>query len=81
MVAAYAAAKGLDLIAFVGTELADAMREAAITMGYSEDRVARFADAHAAASVLGPILRADDLVLVKASRAAGLDAFVEEVLQ
>ena len=81
MVAAYAAAKGLDLIVFVGTELADAMREAAITMGYSEDRVERFADAHAAASVLGPILRADDLVLVKASRAAGLDAFVEEVLQ
>ena len=37
-------------------------------------------DVASAAATLGPILSEGDLVLVKASRAAGLDGFVKEVL-
>jgi len=80
MVAAYAAAKPLDLLVLVGGRLADVMREAALTMGLSADCCERFSDALEAARVIGPILSDQDLVLVKASRAVGLDRFVQEVV-
>lgn len=80
LVGAYAAACGVDLLACVGGALADEIAGGATTMGMSPDRVERFADPHEAASVLGPVLSCDDLVLAKASRAAGLDAFAREVL-
>lgn len=79
-VGAYAAAKGLDLLVFIGHELAGQMAEAARTVGQSEDALEVFPDVASAAATLGPILSEGDLVLVKASRAAGLDGFVKEVL-
>ena len=79
-VGAYAAAKGLDLLVFVGHELAGQMAEAARTVGQSEDALEVFPDVASAAATLAPILSEGDLVLVKASRAAGLDGFVKEVL-
>ena len=79
-VGAYAAAKGVDLLVLVGGELADEMAEAARTMGLSEDAIERFETVERAVEVMGPVLSAGDVVLVKASRAAGLDAFVRGVL-
>ena len=79
-VGAYAAAKGLDLLVIVGAELADQMAEAARTMGLSEDALCRLATVDDALAVIGPVLAEGDLVLVKASRAAGLDNFVRGVL-
>lgn len=79
-VGAYAAAKGLDLLVFIGGALAAEMAEAARTCGQSEDALEVFPDVATAASTIAPILGEGDLVLVKASRAAGLDGFVKEVL-
>ncbi|MBM6774964.1 UDP-N-acetylmuramoyl-tripeptide--D-alanyl-D-alanine ligase [Olsenella profusa] len=79
-VGAYAAAKGVDLLVLVGGPLADEMAEAARTMGLSEDAIERFATAEEAADVMGPVLAAGDVVLVKASRSVGLDRFVRRVL-
>lgn len=56
------------------------MAEAALTMGLSEDRIERALDVGEASRVIVPALTEDDLVLVKASRAVGLDALVREVL-
>ncbi|WP_417575158.1 UDP-N-acetylmuramoyl-tripeptide--D-alanyl-D-alanine ligase [Paratractidigestivibacter sp.] len=77
---AYAAAKGLDMLVFIGGHLADVMAEAACTMGASEDAVHRFATVDDAVAALKPVLAAGDLVLVKASRSEGLDRFAKEVL-
>lgn len=79
-VGAYAAAKGVDLLVLVGGALADEMAEAARTMGLSEDAIERFATVDEAVSVMVPVLAPGDLVLVKASRAAGLDKFVKGAL-
>ena len=79
-VGAYAAAKGVDLLVLIGDELAGAMAEAALTMGLSEDAVERFSTVEEAVDVIGPVLAPGDLVLVKASRASGLDNFVRGVL-
>ena len=80
LVGAYAAACAPDMLALVGGTLADEMAEAARTMGLSDDRVVRLATVGDAVRVLGPVLGEGDVVLVKASRAAGLDAFVRGVL-
>lgn len=80
MVGAYAAAKPIDLLVFVGDEGARIMEDGARTMGYSEDNVERFATADEAAQVMAPVFGENDLVLVKGSRAVGLDHFVREVL-
>ena len=79
-VGAYAAAKGVDLLAIIGGDLADDMAEGARTMGLSEDAIVRFDSVRRAVEVLGPVLGEGDLVLVKASRASGLDEFVRGVL-
>ncbi|OUO34625.1 UDP-N-acetylmuramoyl-tripeptide--D-alanyl-D-alanine ligase [Olsenella sp. An290] len=79
-VGAYAAAKGVDLLVLIGGELAAEVAEAARTMGLSEDAIESFPTVDDAARVIGPVLSDGDLVLVKASRAAGLDAFVKGVL-
>ena len=79
-VGAYAAAKRPDLLVVVGNEWASEMAEAALTMGLSEDRIERALDVDEASRVIVPALTEDDLVLVKASRAVGLDALVREVL-
>ena len=79
-VGSYAAAKGLDMLVFIGGALADEMADAARTMGFSEDAVHRFDSVDAAAAALKPAFCAGDLVLVKASRSEGLDRFAKEVL-
>ena len=79
-VGAYAAAKRPDLVVVVGNEWASEMAEAALTMGLPEDRIERVPDVGEACRTVVPSLSEDDLVLVKASRAAGLDALVREVL-
>ncbi len=81
LIGAYAAAKPLDMLVFVGGEAADVMADAALTMGFSADKMERFATSDAAAKVLGPILEPRDLVLAKGSRSVGLDRFVEGVLK
>lgn len=78
-VGAYAAAR-VDLLVLVGGALAAQMGEAARTMGLSDDAVESFATVADAARVMGPVLGEGDVVLVKASRAAGLDEFVRSVL-
>ncbi|MEE1044710.1 MAG: UDP-N-acetylmuramoyl-tripeptide--D-alanyl-D-alanine ligase [Olegusella sp.] len=79
-IGAYVAAKSPDLVVWVGGGDAAEMREAALVMGYSEDKMESFADAASALATMTPVFTQDDLVLVKASRAAGLDAFVKGVL-
>ena len=79
-VGAYVAAVHPDLFVTIGHDLAAAMVEGARTMGLSEDAIASFATVEDAAKAIVPVLEPKDLVLVKASRAEGLDAFVREVL-
>ncbi len=80
MVGAYAAAKPLDMLCVVGGEAADSLVDGARTMGFSDDRLSRFATAAEAARVLVPVLETGDLVLVKASRSVGLELFAKEAL-
>lgn len=80
LVGAYAAAKQLDMLVFVGGPLASTMAESARTMGFSDDRIVTFPTVEDATATMRPIFGEDDLVLVKASRAAGLDAFAKGVL-
>lgn len=80
LVGAYAAAKPLDMLVVIGEDNARQMARAACTMGFSEDRLELFANADDAAKTIVPLLGQGDLVLVKASRAAGLDKFAKEVL-
>ena len=77
---AYAAAKPLDLLVFVGGEHAREMAEAARTMGFSEDRLEVLPTAQAALETIGPVLAEGDLVLAKGSRSVGLDVFAKGVL-
>ena len=79
-IGAFAAAKKLDLLVFVGGEMAREMAEAARTMGHSEDALEVVADADEACRTIAPLLEEGDLVLAKASRSVGLDAFVKGVL-
>ncbi len=79
-IGAYAAAKPLDMLVLIGGELAAEMAEAARTMGMSEDSIQLFATVEDAARVMVGVFAPGDTVLVKASRAAGLDRFAKEVL-
>ncbi|MBP3894377.1 MAG: UDP-N-acetylmuramoyl-tripeptide--D-alanyl-D-alanine ligase [Atopobiaceae bacterium] len=79
-IGAYAAAKPLDLLVFVGGEDAGHMAEAARTMGFSEDRLEVLPTAQRALEVIGPVLAEGDLVLAKGSRSVGLDVFAKGVL-
>lgn len=80
LVGAYAAAKPLDMLVCVGGTLAATMAESARTMGFSDDRIVTFPTVEDATATMRPVLGEGDLVLVKASRAAGLDAFAKGVL-
>ena len=77
---AYAAAKNPQILAIIGGALADQMAEGATTMGMDVGQIARYDTVDAALDALAPVLDGQDLVLVKASRAAGLDAFAKGVL-
>ncbi|MBL6721448.1 MAG: UDP-N-acetylmuramoyl-tripeptide--D-alanyl-D-alanine ligase [Planctomycetes bacterium] len=77
-VGAAVAAAGVDLLITVGAdEVASGAREA----GLAERALVRFADREAAAAGLEAVLHAGDLVLLKGSRAAGLDALVRLLQQ
>ena len=80
LIGAFAAAKPLDMLVFVGGEAADVMADAALTMGFSADKLERFSTTEDATRVLGPVFGPGDLVLAKGSRSVGLDRFVEGVL-
>ena len=69
------------MLVFVGGDLAGEMAEAARTMGASEDRLQLFPTVDAAVETLAPVFSRGDLVLVKASRSCGLDAFARGVLR
>jgi UDP-N-acetylmuramoyl-tripeptide--D-alanyl-D-alanine ligase len=77
---AYAAAKNPEILAIIGGELADQMAEGATTMGMDIGQIARYDTVKAALDALAPVLGGQDLVLVKASRSSGLDAFAKGVL-
>ena len=79
-VGAYVAAKPMDLVVFVGRDAAREMAEAAKTMGLSEDAIELVESVEDVMKIIPPILKDTDTVLVKASRAAGLDAFVRGVV-
>lgn len=79
-VGAYAAAKPLDLLVIIGTHDAAYIEEAALTMGFSRDKLERFDDGASALAALAGVFNEDDLVLVKASRFVGLDQFAKGVL-
>ena len=79
-IGAYAAAKPLDLLVFVGKHNARDMAEATITMGYSQDCLEVLESSERALEVIGPILEESDLVLAKGSRSVGLDVFAKGVL-
>lgn len=76
---AYAAAKKLDFIVFVGGENAGLMARAATLMGADEDRVRVVDTWKSALDEFSGAIEPDDLVLVKASRFVELDRFVEGV--
>ncbi|MDO4805851.1 MAG: UDP-N-acetylmuramoyl-tripeptide--D-alanyl-D-alanine ligase [Coriobacteriales bacterium] len=80
LVGAYAAAKPLDMLVLIGTGDIRHMADAALTMGFSEDKLERFDTVDEAVRVIAPLLRPEDLVLAKASRAAELDMFTRGVL-
>ncbi len=79
-IGAYAAAKPLDLLVFVGGPNAQQMAEAARIMGFSEDLLEVLPTAQRALEVIGPVLAEGDLVLAKGSRSVGLDVFAKGVL-
>ena len=79
-VGAFAAALDLDMIVCVGGPLARAIAEGARTVGFSEDALLVFDSVSDALTALVPVLCEGDVVLAKASRASGLDAFVKGVL-
>lgn len=80
LVGAYAAAADPDLLVLVGGALADECAQGALAVGYPADRVARAADVEQALGLLSGTLAPGDAVLVKASRAQGLDRLAKGVL-
>ncbi len=80
LVGAYAAAKDLDMLCVIGTDRAHAIAQGARDVGMSEDKIVSFESVPEAVTILKPVLKHDDLVLVKASRLAQLDIFTKEVL-
>ncbi len=80
LVGAYAAAKNLDMLCVIGTDRAEAIVRGARDVGMSEDKIVSFKSVSEAVNILKPVFTHEDLVLVKASRAAQLDLFTKEVL-
>ena len=64
----------------MGRDAAREMAEAAKTMGLSEDAIELVESVEDVMKIIPSILKDTDTVLVKASRAAGLDAFVRGVV-
>ena len=80
LVGAYAAATFPDILVLIGDELACEIAEGALSVGFSGDRIERFACVDDALRTMVPVFGNGDAVLVKASRSAGLDRFAKGVL-
>ncbi|MDR7413726.1 MAG: UDP-N-acetylmuramoyl-tripeptide--D-alanyl-D-alanine ligase, partial [Armatimonadota bacterium] len=74
------AVEGVDLLVAVG-QASRELAQAAVQAGLARDRVVWVPDAQAAALELSGRLRAGDVVLVKGSRAVGLERVVEALRQ
>lgn len=74
------AVEGVDLLVAVG-QASRELAHAAVQAGLARDRVVWVPDAQAAALELSGRLRAGDVVLVKGSRAVGLERVVEALRQ
>ena len=68
----------VDLLLTVG-QLGRALGEAALAAGFPADQLSMLPDHSAAIDRLRQLLRAGDLVLVKGSRAVGMDVIVAEI--
>lgn len=79
-IGAYAAARKLDMLVFVGGENAHRMYEAALTMAFPHHKLYHVADVETALNEIAPLLTTQDTVLVKGSRSVQLDLFVKGVL-
>lgn len=73
------AADVVDLLITVG-ELGRLIGEEAIRAGHNPDTIHLLPDERAAVTFLQTALRADDMVLVKGSRAVGMDSIVAELV-
>lgn len=73
------AADVVDLLVTVG-ELGRMIGEEAIRAGHDADTIHLLADEQATVAFLQTALRADDLVLVKGSRAVGMDSIVAQLV-
>jgi UDP-N-acetylmuramoyl-tripeptide--D-alanyl-D-alanine ligase len=76
-----AASAGVDLLIAVGGSDAAAIVRGATAAGVNPDRARYFADAAAATEPVRDALRSGDLVLIKGSRATGMDAIVRALEQ
>ena len=80
LIGSYLAAQQLDLLVLIGTSYAQDMYDAALIMGASTQHILRYKDVEEAAEKLPTLLKEDDCVLVKASRAARLDVLVQAII-
>ena len=72
------AASVVDMLVTVG-ELGKAIADESLSIGYEAEKLYAADDAESAISYLAEQLRADDLVLVKGSRAIGMERIVNEI--
>lgn len=76
----HAVRAGVELLVTVGPG-ADPIGSGAMKAGLTRDATVPFADAESAAAAAGDLVRPGDIVLVKASRAVGLERVVEVLAQ
>jgi UDP-N-acetylmuramoyl-tripeptide--D-alanyl-D-alanine ligase len=78
-IGAEAARSGLDLLVLVG-ELTRAAAAGALESGLAPERVVHLADTEEALAIVPSLLESGDVVLVKGSRATGLDRLVKHLV-
>lgn len=76
-----AANAGVDLLVAVGRTDGEAIANGAIAAGLAGDRVRHVADAASAVAPVREMLQANDLVLIKGSRATAMDVIVRALEQ
>ena len=76
-----AASAGVDELIVVGGPAADGLATGARDGGMPAERIHRFADSAAAAPFVAPLVRPDDLVLVKGSRGTRTDIIVDRLME
>ena len=73
------AADVVDLLVTVG-ELGHSIGDEALDVGFDRSQVHQLADHERAIALLRNELRQDDIVLIKGSRAVGMDLIVTEII-